>query len=327
MSAVPATAPAAAPSAAPTPAAAPSNTSPAQKPTQAPSTTNAIETAKPTGSPEAPPAQTAEEKKIEAAIKKFKLKVDKQEYELGEDDALKFAQLGLASEKRFQEAAQMRKQAEQFITMLKQDPASVLSNPAIGVNLREFAEKYLLGEIQKETLTPEQRKIQEQETQLKQYEEERKQQEQQRQQQEYQQLQAHYEQTFDNQITSALSTSGLPKTPATVKRMTHYMELALRNGLDLEPQNVVELVRQDYVNEVQSLFGQSEGDALLQLLGDGVANKIRKADLARLKMSTPTTAAPSTPAAAKEDAAPSEPKPMNVYEWREMMDKKFRGGK
>src|SRR5439155_16062490 len=91
--------------------------------------------------------QSADAMKQEAAAKalarKLKLKVDGREEELPEEEVVKWAQMGRAAQKRFQEASEKRKQAEDFIRMLKEDPISVLSNPAIGVDFRKLAEEYL----------------------------------------------------------------------------------------------------------------------------------------------------------------------------------------
>jgi len=100
------------------------------------------------------------------APKKYKLKVDGREEELDEESVSKLAQMGRASSKRFQEAAQSRKQSEDFIKMLKEDPASVLTNPAIGIDLRKFAEDYLMKQYEQEKMTPEQRQMKDYEARL-----------------------------------------------------------------------------------------------------------------------------------------------------------------
>lgn len=310
--------------AAPAPASAPSN-SPAVE-----SNTSGTDNApKGTETPKAtqPGIQQPAEKKQEAA-RRLKLKVDKQEMDLPEDEVLKLAQLGVASQKRFQEASQLRKQSEDFVKLLKENPEAVLSNPAIGVNVREWAEKYLAEQLKREQLSPEQRRIQELEADKAKNDDEKRTREEQNKHEENQKLQDHYKQEFDKKFTEVLSTSGLPKTPFTIKRLANYMEHAVANGMeDVEPKDLVPLVRQDYMREISDLFSQTEGDALISLLGDGVANKIRKADLARLKAPAQPKA-PEAPAdeskpepVNKQSSAPSSKKPMNVHQWRAFMEK------
>ena len=270
------------------------------------------------------PAQQTPAQKAEA-IRKLKLKIDGHEEEYAEEDVVKLAQMGRASQKRFQEVAEKRKQAEDFIKMLKENPISVLTNPAIGVDMRKLAEEFLHNEYKKEVLTPEARKIQELEDQLRKHDEDKKKIEETKRQEEFNKLQDHYKQEFDKKITTALQSSGLPKSPKTVKRMADYMIMALENGIDLEPGNVVELVRQDYMTEVSELFSQTDGDTLLKLLGEPVANKIRKADLARIRTSVTTSAPASAPTEPKDEPTPRDGKqPKNIYEWREEIARRAR---
>ena len=101
------------------------------------------------------------------------------------------------------------------------------------------------------------------------------------------QLQNHYANEFEGKIMEGLNSQGIPKTPTTVKRMAQLMAKNLEHGLDLAPQQLAELVKQDYIKEIQELFGSTESDALLNLLGEGVSNKIRQADLKKLKANNP----------------------------------------
>lgn len=100
-------------------------------------------------------------------------------------------------------------------------------------------------------------------------------------------LQEAYSQEYDRKITEALSFSGLPKTPITVRRMTELMSKNLEHGLDREAKDLVQLVKEDYLNENKERLDQTNGDGLLSLLGDDIANKIRKSDLAKLKAMKP----------------------------------------
>lgn len=268
-------------------------------------------------------APTDQQKKEAAAARRLKLKIDGQEEELAEDEVIKLAQMGRAADKRFQEAAKSRKEAEQFLRMLKEDPISVLQNPAIGHDFRRLAEEYLKGQYEKEMLSPEQRRIRELEETLKLKDEKEKQDEEQKRQEQLGKLTEHYKQEFDTKIVEALQTSGLPRSPKAVNRMIDYMSTAIREGIDVEPKHVVNLVRRDFINDITDLFSQMEGDSLLQLLGDGVANKIRKADLARLK-----AAQFQTPGTKEVQPAPiPEPKvktPLNIYEWRKQIDNRVK---
>ena len=95
------------------------------------------------------PAQKAEQGKestkdakaaqeVAKEIRRLKLKVDDREEELPEDEVIRLAQLGRGAGKRFAEAAEKSKQAEQFMRMLREDPKSVLSNPNLGIDMRKL---------------------------------------------------------------------------------------------------------------------------------------------------------------------------------------------
>lgn len=269
---------------------------------------------------EAAPAVAA---KQEAIARRLKLKVDGRDEELDEGEVIKWAQMGRSAQKRFQEAAAARKQAEDFIKMLKENPLEVLRNPAIGIDVRKFSEEFLTKELQKETLSPEQRRIQELEENLRASDNEKKQREEQQRVEQHAKLQQHFAQDYETKITEALQTSGLPKTPLTVKRMADRMSAGIAAGFDLSPADVVQMVRQDYLTEVHDLFSQTDGDALIKILGDGVANKIRKADLARLK-STPLGGSHLAAPVAKEEPVAKVKEPKDIYEWREMVEKRVK---
>lgn len=258
-------------------------------------------------------------------IKKYKVKVDGQDVEeslnLDDEEAIKrHIQMSKAAMKRMNEAAMTKKQAENFIRRLQQDPVSVLTDPNLGVNFREVAEKYLLSQIQDEMLSPEQKRVQQAEKIIREREQEQKKLQEQREAQEMAQLQSHYANEHDRKISEALSSSGLPKTPRTVKRMAELMFQNLNMGLNLQPSQLVQIVKEDYYAEMRELFGASEGDMLLNILGDDVANKIRKHDLAKLRAGQPSFAQRSQSAPAPKE----ETKRMSKEEWKEYLDKKVR---
>jgi hypothetical protein len=218
-----------------------------------------------------------------AEIRKMKLKIDGVESEYGEDEVIRFAQQGKSANKKFQEAAQMKKESEELINLIKRDPRAVLEDPRIGHNFRKLAEDFLVAQIKEEMMTPEQKKHAEMEKQLRAFESEKKQQQQQQESAQMEQLKQHYANEYQTTITTALSQTGVPKTARTVKRMAELMSQSLANGIDLPPAQLAKIVKEDYLAEMKEMFGASDEDTLLGLLGDEVSNKIRRADLKKLK--------------------------------------------
>jgi GGDEF domain-containing protein len=214
---------------------------------------------------------------------RYKIKANGQEHEVSIEEALKLAELGKGASSKFEEAAKMRKQTEAFMRRLKEDPMSVLQDKNLGINFRELAEEYLYSQLQDEQMSPADKERRQMEEELKKFRS--KEQEEKTRQQQEQELRAqqHYEQHYDRLISEGLSKSGLPKTANTVRSVAKYLNMALDAGYEATVDDVLPLVKQDYVNSIKELFGASDGDTLLSLLGDDVANKIRKSDLARLR--------------------------------------------
>src|ERR1051326_8976996 len=102
----------------------------------------------------AEPAALPKESAIPQEPRKFKLKVDGQEWEADENELTKYAQIGRAKEKRFEDAAKLRKEAEERMDRLKKDWVSVLKEQGIS---REDIEKYLGGELRKDMMSPEEK--------------------------------------------------------------------------------------------------------------------------------------------------------------------------
>ena len=221
-----------------------------------------------------------------ANAKKYKVKIDGQEAEVDEQELINNYQIRKASDKRFQEGMQARKQAEEFVKLLKTDPVKVLTHPTIGADFKKLAEDYLLKEIEQQMMTPEQRKMQEYQQKLAAYEEQEKIAKQQQEAAQKQAIQQKYQDEYNKQIVGALETSGLPKTEFTVQRMVYYMYKALEAGYNVTANDVTDLVRRDYINDTKALYSGLDEEALFKILGDDVANKIRKADLRKFKSNT-----------------------------------------
>lgn len=262
--------------------------------------------------------------------KKLKLKVDGNEvdeelpFEIDENNKQqveflkRHLQMSKAASKRMQEASLSKKQAEHFIEMLQNDPLKILNNDKImgQKKFREIAEQFLTNEIQKEMMSPEEIKRLEMEDKLRKYEEQEKKIKEQEENERIQKLQDQYAQHYQKVIIDALNSSSLPKNPFTVKRMAQLMEKNLQHGLELEPQHLAQLVREDYQKELVSLVGASNPEQILALFGEDLTNKIRKHDLEKLKGSNKPQTVKTIHESIKNE------KPMSREEWRELINKR-----
>jgi len=280
--------------------------------------------------PVAPPEVAVDgvDKMVAKAARKLKLKIDGQESEYDEADVIALAQQSKAAQKRFNEASKMRKEAEQLIQMLKEDPRSVLEHESIGLDAKKWAEDLLLAELEKAELSPEARRAYEAEEKLKAYEKEKEDASKKREHEDGIKLQARFVQEYEASIQAALEKVDIPKTPQSVARMATLMHSALENGHEIDATQAANLVRQEYLGDMLTLLGKADGETLIKLLGEGVATKIRKTDLARLetrlkKAQTPegesaVDALESMPTTTREEAGA---KKMNTLEFREYLEK------
>lgn len=255
--------------------------------------------------PTAPPVQATQGSQAKAApspttpaptpaeIRKMTLKIDGQDVEMLESDVKALAQQGKVSGKRFEEAAAMRKQAQDIIEFAKSNPKEFFAKT--GMNAREWAETYLMEELKKEQMSPEQRRAAENEMKLKQYEDEKKKALEAKRQEEMARLQAHHAENYDKMFVEALTKTGLPKTPYTIKRMAELQLVNIKKKLDLGADQLAKLVREDYMAEQKSLFGAYDGDQLLEFLGPDLVKKLSKAQIAKLKAKGVKTAASGQP--------------------------------
>ena len=234
------------------------------------------------------------EKKL---TKKLKLKLDGLEvdeelpFEVDESNSQhieylkRHLQMSKVAQKRMNEAALTRKQAEQFIEALQKDPMRVLSNPKLmgEEKFQQIAEEFLAKRIQEQMLSPEEKRQREMEEKLRKYEDQEKSVKEKQEQEQVQQLQVHYQEQYTKTITEALDSSNLPKNAFTVKRMAQLLQQNIKHGLDLEPRHLAQLVREDYQKELASLIGTSNPEQIISMFGEETVNKLRKHDLEKLK--------------------------------------------
>lgn len=244
---------------------------------------------------------------------KEKILEDGQEREVTWDELKKGYQARQVSAKRFEEAARVMKNAQRFIQLLKQDPAQVL--PHLGIDPKAWAKQYILKEIELAQMSPEEKKYHDAMEKMKALEDEKKQREEADTAAKEAELRKHFDTEYTKDIIAGLESVGLPRTPATVKRIAYYLHEGLKRGLRLKAAQVAPLVRDDYKREMQELFGALPEKELLNVVGEDFAGKVRKVDLARLDPGAGGNPNPGGPPAPANDGQP-KPK-MTMEEWRE----------
>jgi hypothetical protein len=227
--------------------------------------------------------KTDSEKKIEAEIRRLKLKINGEEREFDEPEVVRLAQKGFGADEKFREASTLRKQAEAFFQLLKTNPVAALTHPAIGHDVRKMAEDILFNQIQYEKMSPEQKELYHAKLKLKQLEDEKRRVADEEDNKKRSSLENEYRQNLQKKIMQALDSSGLPKTSRTVARVAHYMFEARTRGFRAQPEDVLDMVKTDYQRDFQDMFGALPGDAILKVIGDETRKRIREAELNSLK--------------------------------------------
>lgn len=256
----------------------------------------------------ATPAVTAPEVKKELArTKKLKLKVDGREIEEDvnfDDDEYLTRQLQLAkvAQKRMGEQATLQRQLGQFFEELKKNPKKVLSDPNIGIDLKQLAAGILQEEIENSQKSPEQLAKEKLETELKNLQEERKKEKETFQKQEFDRLQATAYERYDIQMTKALEGSDLPKSPYVIKKMADYMLLGVQNGMDITADDVLPLVREEMQSDLKEMFALMPEEIVEKIIGKDVLTRLRKKNVAKAKANPPGSSAKAVDAGGKEIA-------------------------
>jgi hypothetical protein len=237
--------------------------------------------------PEAAPAAPAVEAK--KRIKQLQLKIDGEEstedlpFEVDEEHSewlKKNLQLSKKAQKSMQSEAGLRSQVDQFVKSLKGDTKNTLKQ--MGIDPKEFAAAIIEEEMQQMAMTPEQRERAELQAKLKQLEEERKAEKEDFDKREYERLTQQEYERIDNQMTAVIDTAGLPKSPYVVKKIAQYMSDGLKYGVDLQPQDVIGLVKEEVQSDIKDLIN-ALGDGAEEFLGKEIFDKARKKNIAKAK--------------------------------------------
>lgn len=280
---------------------------PAATPTPAPAASAPIAVAAPAKPLEAAKPPTPSE------IRKLKLKIDGKEEEIDENEAAVLAQKGRASERRFQEAAAVRKEAQDVIAWLKQNPAEAMKK--LGVDPRKFSEEFLVDALQREAESPAQKEVRENREKLAAYEKKDKEREASEKKAQEAKIaedkrqvdgkrQREIMERFDVAFTAALDKSGLPKNAYTIKRMAELQRANLRAKGEFTPDQLAKIVAEDYNTETKHRTSGLEGEKLLEFIASvdpTLLKRVQKGLIGRLKgkhtFSAPTT--PTPPPAAE----------------------------
>lgn len=235
-----------------------------------------------------PNVSKEQKQEIKEMKKKFKLKVDGQEFEeefdpSNEEEIIKMMQLAKVSQKRMNESAGLRKelgmtqsQMNEFLQYLKSDPVGVLSDPNLGVDLTQLAEKIINDEIERRQKSPEQLEIEKLRAELESRNKTEAELKKQRDEEEARKLEETLTASLEKEINEAIEAGDLIKSPLAFKSMVQMMKTANSYGIALSPKELAPIVKEQLYADMKQYMGALNDDALVDLIGKDKISSARK---------------------------------------------------
>lgn len=223
-------------------------------------------------------AASKSEPEQSGTVKEFKINGKTVKVDLSNPTEVeKLVSLGLASNDKFQEAAKLRKEAEDILAAAKTKKSATEALKKAGFDakeIKEILEKELAGFYEEEALSPEERQRRADLEELKKYKEEesRKRDEESKTARE-KEIAAEMEH-LENELLGALSKSKLPRTPILAKWAVQYMSAYDAQGVSLSADQAVKLVEKEFPQLVQSVLSTMDVQGLKQFLGKSLVKQL-----------------------------------------------------
>lgn len=269
-------------------------------------------------SDEATPEEKQEAKAELKRRMKFKVNGREVEREIDLNDETSLQELlqkGFAADERFQSASSLEKKMKEFAALMQADPIQALI--AAGHDPDKLTEAYMEKRVQELAKSPEQQQLEKLQKEIEKERKLRETLENEKLTAEQQKVEAEYSRQLDEEITSALGSSDLPKSPYVVKRIAENLMLGIEQGNeDITVQDVLPIVERQIKDEIRQMFEAMPEDVIEKTLGNDVSSKLRKRRLSNMKKA-PEGASAVKPTgqseinkakAAKEDAPKVDPK-------------------
>lgn len=202
------------------------------------------------------------------------------------DYLTKQLELSKSAQKAMHENSSYQKQVKALFDSLKGDTANTLKQ--MGIDPKEFAAQIVEEELKKAAMTPEQLEKLELQDKLKKLEGDRK-----LEQEEFQkrELERQYQQDYqkvESQMVQAIEKTDLPRSPYVVKKIADKMLAGVQYGVELTPDDVMPLVREEILNDIKELFAALPAEAAENIIGKDFLNNIRKKNVAKGKQTGAT---------------------------------------
>lgn len=235
------------------------------------------------------------------APQRHKVTIEGKETEVDIEELRQGYQMKQASQRRFEEAATLRKQAEQFFDAFKKDPWTAAQQ--LGIDLDSAADAYYAEKLRLEMMDPKERELLEKDKKLKEYEEKEASYKKDLEKQEIAQLQAQAMQEIDVEIGDVLKQSGMKSSPKVVARIAELMLASLEKGERMPAAKAFERTNADLKDEVTTMLGSLPPDKILAMFPKDTVDAIRKHFVSQVTAEKPfSVRRDATPSATKREA-------------------------
>lgn len=267
-------------------------------------------------------SKQASAKNTESAstVKEFKINGKSVKVDLSNPTEVeKLVSLGLASNDKFQEAAKLRKEAEDILAAAKTKKSATEALKKAGFDakeIKEILERELAGFYEEEALSPEEKQRRAEMEELRRYkEEEARKREEEAKSAKDKEIESEMQQ-LEEELLGALSKSNLPRTPVLAKWAVQYMSAYDAQGVNLTADQAVKIVEKEFPQLVQSVLSTMDVQGLKQFLGKSLVKQLLDDSVKAVKQAeAPFTkeAKQSSREASQSSSKPKQKMPMSDY--------------
>lgn len=285
-----------------------------------------VPTPAPTAGPaasEAPVSSPATDSAPKADL--FKLKVNGKEQEVTLDKLLVMAQKGTAADERFNEAAKLRKEAEEIVSTAKTEKSAIKTLMKAGYSkeeARSIVEAELRSEYEWEDLPEDEKRRRETEKELERYKKQEQEKKEAEERSKIEEEDREFAAQLEREMASALEGSWLPRNEIYGKAAFNYLAAAARRGYDLSPSDAVKLVESDFVETNRAAVKGMTLEQALKIFGEDKFKEYSGRSISEVKQKeAPFTKPQAVKQASKPEPDSKESKP-TVIRGRDFWDKK-----
>lgn len=287
--------------------------------TTAPSNEGAAASAEPVVSVQAQPE--AQSEPSTPATKR--LKVNGREIDVPLEKLDAYAQLGLSSTEKFNEAKKLREEAESILSVAKNEKSALKALEKAGFTRQEalaIVEDELRKEYEEMELSPDEKAKRAERAELERFRKEEADRKARLEAEAQSKEEAEYFEKIDAEIAEALEATDLPKEPILGKWAIQYMASFAEQGEDLSAKEAVKLVTADMKDVLRNMLSGMDAKAVRQFLKDDHVKGLQDEAMASIREKQQPFSKPAT--APKQAAVKDEPKENKVIHGRDFWSKK-----